>query len=175
MATTKERIQELSRSEAARAPVDRRAAEELDALETAWSAPARLDRPERPARARRGLGAVISPAWALGSALAWIVLLTVGYGVMPEPTAAELAQARPWLLAVLDWATLALLVGALVGFAARRRFGLAASLGSSAILVGFSVACPVTGHHETVGAWWGIQLACFAGLAAMSAIGLRRA
>jgi hypothetical protein len=167
MATTKDRLEELAR--------ERAADDTLRDLEAAWSAPAVRPRPARTVRTLRTLAEPISGAWAFGSAIAWILLLQIGYGVMPPASPEALAQPVPFVISALDWTSLGLLVVALAGFAARRRWSMAASLGSAAILLSFSVACPVSGHHEAIGAWWFVQLACFGALAAMSAVGLRKA
>jgi hypothetical protein len=42
-------------------------------------------------------------------------------------------------------------------------------------LVVATIMCPVSGHHTHLGAWWLVQLGCGLGLAATSAVGLRRA
>jgi hypothetical protein len=37
-----------------------------------------------------------------------------------------------------------------------------------------TVACPASGHHTQLGAWWIVQLGCGLGLVTTSALGLRR-
>jgi hypothetical protein len=174
MATTKDRLEELPGvGTGARRVLDRAALDGSPAPPTMPAEPASAPAPPRPSW--RWLLGSISGGWALGAAVAWIVLLNVGIRVMPTRSPEELAAATPLWASILDWASLALLVVALAGFAMRRRFGLAASLGSALILTSFTVACPITNHHETVGLWWSVQLACFATLAVLSVVGLRRA
>ena len=67
------------------------------------------------------------------------------------------------------------LLSTLVGFWLRRRWGLAASLVASGLLVISTVMCPVFGHHAGVGAWWVVQLSFGLGLATTCILGLRRA
>jgi hypothetical protein len=56
----------------------------------------------------------------------------------------------------------------------RRRWSLAASLLASGLLVASTLACPASGHHPRVGAWWVVQLGCGLGLVATSILGPRR-
>jgi hypothetical protein len=65
-------------------------------------------------------------------------------------------------------------VSAFAGFWLRRRWSMAASLVASGLLVVFTVACPTSGHHSQVGAWWVVQLGCGLGLVTTSTLGLRR-
>jgi phosphate/sulfate permease len=51
---------------------------------------------------------------------------------------------------------------------------MASSLVASGLLVVFTVACPTSGHHSQVGAWWVVQLGCGLGLVTTSTLGLRR-
>jgi hypothetical protein len=55
------------------------------------------------------------------------------------------------------------------GLVARRRLGVAASLGASVILATLSVLCPVSGHHA-FGVWWLGQMAAALGLVALSVV-----
>jgi hypothetical protein len=47
-------------------------------------------------------------------------------------------------------------------------------VGAGLLLLGLAVACPVSGHHEHVGAWWFAQLGAFTALTGASLAGLRR-
>ncbi len=83
---------------------------------------------------------------ALG--LMWVV----GYlavGALEPATPHELPVIAIVLTVVFH---LALLVTA-AGLIARRRWGIAASLGASALFLAGTVACPTTGHHS-MGVWW---------------------
>ena len=45
------------------------------------------------------------------------------------------------------------------GFAQRRRYGAAGSLGAAGVLAAMTVACPLSGHHAGIGAWWWFEVA----------------
>jgi uncharacterized membrane protein len=175
MATTKERLDELTRRE-----------RELDdhhvvALEDGGVADAELP----PAAAGNGpasavlrtslRGRLLEPVtgrWAAMGAVAWVVLLGIGIAVEPQPTNPNAVD--PWFLNVLGTVLLAAVVTAFAGFWLRRRWSLAASLLASGLLVVSTVACPASGHHTQLGAWWVVQLGCGLGLVTTSALGLRR-
>ena len=110
--------------------------------------------------------------WAAIGAVAWVVLLAVGIAV--EPPAADPNAVDPWFVSALDTIFLVALVSAFAGFGLRRRWGPAASLLASGVLLLFTVMCPASGHHTNVGAWWVVQLGCALALVVTSALGLRR-
>jgi hypothetical protein len=114
----------------------------------------------------------ISGRWAAIGAVAWVVLLGIGIAVEPQPTNPNAVD--PWFLNVLGTVLLAAVVTAFAGFWLRRRWSLAASLLASGLLVVSTVACPASGHHTQLGAWWVVQLGCGLGLVTTSALGLRR-
>jgi uncharacterized membrane protein len=175
MATTKDRLDELTRRE-----------RELDdhdvvALEDSGVADAQVP----PAPAGNGPAAAVlrtslrgrlleplSGRWAAIGAVAWIVLVGIGIAVEPQPTNPNAVD--PWFLNVLGTVLLAAVVAAFAGFWLRRRWSLAASLLASGLLVVSTVACPASGHHTQLGAWWVVQLGCGLGLVTTSALGLRR-
>jgi hypothetical protein len=176
MATTKDRLDELTRHE-----------RELDdhdvlALEDGGVADAQVPPAaagNRPAPAVLGTSSLrgrllepITGRWAAIGAVAWVVLLGIGIAVEPQPTNPNAVD--PWFLNVLGAVLLAAVVAAFAGFWLRERWGLAASLLASGLLVVATVACPVSGHHTQLGAWWVVQLGCGLGLVTTSALGLRR-
>jgi hypothetical protein len=114
----------------------------------------------------------ISGRWAAIGATAWVLLVGIGIAVEPPPTNPNAVD--PWFLDALGTILLAAVVGAFAGFWLRRRWSLAASLMASGLLVASTLACPVSGHHSQVGAWWVVQLGCGLGLVATSILGLRR-
>jgi hypothetical protein len=114
----------------------------------------------------------ISFRWAAIGAVAWVVLLGIGIAVEPPPTNPNAVD--PWFVDALGIVFLTALVGAFAGFWLRRRWSLAASLLASGLLVVSTIACPASGHHTNVGAWWVVQLGCALGLVATSTLGLRR-
>jgi hypothetical protein len=114
----------------------------------------------------------ITGRWAAIGAVAWVVLLGIGMAVEPPPTNPNAAD--PWFLDALGVVLLAAVMSAFTGFWLRRRWSMAASLVASGLLVVFTVACPTSGHHSQVGAWWVVQLGCGLGLVTTSTLGLRR-
>jgi hypothetical protein len=114
----------------------------------------------------------LSGRWAAIGAVAWVVLLGIGIAVEPQPTNPNAVD--PWFANVLGTVLVAAVVAAFAGFWLRRRWSLAASLLASGLLVVSTVACPASGHHTQLGAWWIVQLGCGLGLVTTSALGLRR-
>jgi uncharacterized membrane protein len=101
-----------------------------------------------------------------------VVLLEVVRAI--EPPAADPNAVDTWFVSALGTIFLVALVSAFAGFGLRRRWGPAASLLASGILLLFTVMCPMSGHHTNVGAWWVVQLGCALALVTTSALGLRR-
>jgi hypothetical protein len=114
----------------------------------------------------------ISGHWAAIGTVAWVVLLGIGIAVEPPPSNPNAVD--PWFVDALGTMLLTAVVGALAGFWLRRRWSMAASLLASGLLVVSTVACPASGHHTQLGAWWVVQLGCGLGLVATSILGLRR-
>jgi hypothetical protein len=156
MVATKDRLDELTRSER----------EQPEAAS---------DRPVA-AATRDPLGVrLLEPIpwhWAVAGAVAWVVLLAVGIAVEPPP--ADPNAVDPWFVDALGMILLVALLSAFAGFGLRRRWGPAASLVASGLLLLSTVMCPVSGHHAGIGAWWVVQLGCALALVTTSALGLRR-
>jgi hypothetical protein len=174
MATTRDHLEQLTNVE--REPDDH----DVVALEDIWGADA--DTPgaagDGPAvtilrsSLRSRLLEPISGRWAAIGAIAWVLLVGIGIAVEPPPTNPNAID--PWLVDALGAILLAAVVGAFAGFWLRRRWSLAASLVASGLLVASTLACPASGHHTQVGAWWVVQLGCGLGLVVTSILGLRR-
>jgi hypothetical protein len=175
MATTKDRLDQLTNVE--RELHDR---DEV-AREGMWGA----DAGGPPAAAGQGPAVTISRSslrsrllepitgrWAAIGAIAWVLLVGIGIAVEPPPTTPDAVD--PWFVDALGTVLLVAVVGAFAGFWLRRRWSLAASLVASGLLVASTLACPASGHHTQVGAWWVVQLGCGVGLVATSILGLRR-
>jgi hypothetical protein len=168
MATTKDRLDQLTRHERELDDHDVVALEDGGVADAqAPPAPAVL-----PTSLRWRLLEPLSGRWAAIGAVAWVVLLGIGITVEPQPTNPNLVD--PWFLNVLGAVLVAAVVAAFAGFWLRQRWSLAASLLASGLLVVSTVACPASGHHTQLGAWWVVQLGCGLGLVTTSALGLRR-
>ena len=102
-------------------------------------------------------------------ALAWVVFLPLAYVLEPSP--ARRGPAPGWAV-ILELAFTTTIVVAGIALARRQRMGLLASAGAAGLALAASVMCPVSGHHA-IGAWWFVQMAGFAALAAVSVAGLR--
>ena len=104
-----------------------------------------------------GLGECLSGWWAAGLVVAWIGIFTTGVMLEPAPSdpnaASPLAETMLGLALMIAWVVMA------AGCAKRRRYGAAGSLVGAVILVGMTIACPVSGHHSAIGAWWWFELA----------------
>jgi hypothetical protein len=173
MATTKDRLDELTRHE--REPDDHDVVALQDGrVMDAQAPPAAAG--NRLAVLRTSLrGRLLEPLsgrWAAIGAVAWVVLLGIGIAVEPQPTNPNVVD--PWFLNVLGTVLLAAVMAAFAGFWLRQRWSLAASLLASGLLVVSTVACPASGHHTQLGAWWVVQLGCGLGLVTTSVLGLRR-
>ena len=176
MATTKDRLlEELTNAERELHNRDVVAPEDIWGVEQGGPPPAAGQGPAV-AIARSSLGSrllePISGRWAAIGAIAWVLLVGIGIAVEPPPTNPNAVD--PWFLDALGAILLAAVVGAFAGFWLRRRWSLAASLLASGLLVASTLACPASGHHTQVGAWWVVQLGCGLGLVATSILGLRR-
>jgi uncharacterized membrane protein len=163
MVATKERLDELTVSE-------------LESHDGVAVTPQDGSLGDRWTRARRPLGErLLEPIpgrWAAIGAVAWVVLLEVVRAV--QPPAADPDAVDPWFVTALGTVFLVAMLSAFAGFGLRRRWGLAASLFASGLLLVSTVMCPVSGHHAGVGAWWVVQLGCALALVTTSALGLRR-
>ena len=175
MATTRDRLEQLTNVE--RELDD----QEVVALEDIWGADAQgppaaagqapaVTVPRSSLRSR--LLEPITGRWAAIGAVAWVLLVGIGIAVEPPPTNPDAID--PWFVDALGTVLLAAVVGAFAGFWLRRRWSLAASLLASGLLVVSTVACPASGHHTQLGAWWVVQLGCGLSLVATSILGLRR-
>jgi hypothetical protein len=125
----------------------------------AGPAPGRRDRPALSDRAVRLFGLRI---------LALVVL-----GAYVQPAADGPDPSRPLWASALDVVTTVGLLGLVVGTVAARRWTPWAGLLTGVPMFALSVSCPLSGHHQYA-AWWGVQLAAFAAMIALSAVTLRR-
>jgi hypothetical protein len=112
----------------------------------------------------------LSGGWAAVLTAAWVSIFTIGVAL--EPAAAD-DGALPFLGVLFGAALMASWVMMAAGFAQRRRYGAVGSLMGAGLLVAMAIACPVSGHHAGIGAWWWFQAAGSVALVAASGAALR--
>jgi len=128
-------------------------------------APAATGRPRQAA-----LTDPLSGGWALFLTVAWVTIFTIGVALEPAPANED---AMPLLGAVLMSGLMTGWVVMAAGFAHRRRYGAAGSLGAAGVLVAMTIACPLSGHHAGIGAWWWFEVGGSLTLVAASRAALR--
>ena len=116
--------------------------------------------------------APLSGRWAAALTVAWVAIFSIGVAL--EPAAAD-DEALPLLGAVIVTGLMASWVMMAAGFAQRRRYGAVGSLIAAGFLVAMTIACPVSGHHAGIGAWWWFEAAGSLALVAASGAALRSA
>jgi hypothetical protein len=117
-------------------------------------------------------GGRLSGRWAAGLTLAWLAIFSLGAAL--EPTPAD-GNAMPILGATLETGLMVGWMVMAVGFVHRRRYGAFGSLGAAVVLVAMTIACPLSGHHAGIGAWWWFEVAGSMALVSASATALRSA
>ncbi|HEY0397072.1 MAG TPA: hypothetical protein VGF00_01710, partial [Acidimicrobiia bacterium] len=98
--------------------------------------------------------------------LAWVVIFSLGVALEPAPANDD---ALPVLAAILMSALMIGWVVMAAGFAQRRRYGALGSLGAAGVLSAMTIACPLSGHHAGIGAWWWFEVAGAMALVSASA------
>jgi hypothetical protein len=120
------------------------------------------------ARADQGL----TRGWSRTLLLAWAFLYSTAYAVEPPPAHpnAPVPLAAVLLINALfvAWAVMC------VGLLARRTSGAKASFVAGGLFLVAAIACPVTGHHQSVGLWWFYQLTGAVTLMALSLLAIPR-
>ena len=116
--------------------------------------------------------AVLSRRWCLGLLLAWAFIFSTAVAVEPPPAHPN----APEPLAAVLLSTVLLGAWALmgVGLLARHPSGAKASFVAGGLFLAAAIACPVTGHHSSIGLWWFYELAGAAALMALSLLALPR-
>lgn len=110
--------------------------------------------------------------WPRNLGLAWVAVFAMAVAVEPAPADPEASD--PVWASLLFLGLLSALAVAGASLARRRRLGLMALIGAGGLALVGTVMCPVSDHHEAVGAWWYLQLTGFTALIGASLAGLRR-
>ena len=114
----------------------------------------------------------LSRGWCLGLLVAWAFIFSTAVAVEPPPAHPN----APEPLAAVLLSTVLLGAWALmgVGLLARHPSGAKASFVAGGLFLVAAIACPVTGHHSSIGLWWFYELAGAATLMALSLLALPR-
>lgn len=114
----------------------------------------------------------ITGRWPRRMGLAWVAVFAAA--VVIEPAPADPGAPEPLWASILFLGLVAALGAMAAGLARRQRLGFVASVVAGGLALVATVMCPVSGHHEAIGAWWYLQMAGFSGLVGASLVGLRR-
>lgn len=115
---------------------------------------------------------VVTGRWPAGLGVTWVAVFAAAFALEPSP--ADPRAAVPAWVGVMSFAMFAALGTMAAGLGRRQRLGLVASVVAGGVGLFGAVMCPVSGHHESIGAWWYLQMAGFTGLIGASLVGLRR-
>lgn len=115
---------------------------------------------------------VVPGRWPVGLGLAWVVVYAAAFALEPAP--ADPKAAIPVWMIVTSYAMFAALGTMAGGLARRQRLGLVVSVVAGGLALFGSVMCPISSHHESIGAWWYLQMAGFTGLIGASLVALAR-
>src|SRR5918994_4722283 len=108
---------------------------------------ARRGSPSASLSADRRLTHVWAAALGLGWPLATMAILAL------EPAPADPEAAAPFLVQAASLGFVVALLITAVAAGVRHPFAAVAGVAAGLIAVGFTIGCPVSGHH-TLGAWW---------------------
>ena len=114
----------------------------------------------------------LSRGWCMGLLLAWAFVFSTAVAVEPPP--AHPNAPEPLAAVLLGTALLGAWAVMGVGLLARHPAGAKASFVAGALFLAGAIACPVTGHHSSIGLWWFYELAGAATLMALSLLALPR-
>jgi peptidoglycan/LPS O-acetylase OafA/YrhL len=108
----------------------------------------------------------LSRGWAVTLPLAWALIFSSAAAVEPPP--AHPNAPEPLIGVLLGMMLFAAWTVMVVGIAGRRPVGAWGSLAAGVTMLAAAIACPVSGHHQSVGLWWFYELAGAAVLIALS-------
>ncbi len=97
----------------------------------------------------------LTPAWAAILGFGWPLATVVSIAIEPAPADPEAAV--PVIVSLGSFALFVALVATAVAAGNRQPSAAGAGVVTGLIALGFTVSCPVSGHH-TLGAWWYGQL-----------------
>ncbi|HEY6415227.1 MAG TPA: hypothetical protein VIX41_03280 [Acidimicrobiales bacterium] len=98
----------------------------------------------------------LTPTWAGILGFGWPLAIVASIALEPAPADPEAAV--PVVVSLASIGLFAALVATAVAAGNRQPAAAVAAVVTGLIALGFTVSCPVTGHH-TFGAWWFGQMA----------------
>jgi hypothetical protein len=114
----------------------------------------------------------LTRGWCLGLLLAWAFVFSTAVAVEPPP--AHPNAPEPFIAILLSSVLLGAWALMGVGLLARHPSGAKASFVAGGLFLAGAIACPVSGHHQSIGLWWFYELAGAATLMALSLLALPR-
>jgi hypothetical protein len=125
-------------------------------------------RREAPVRTRHAPGR-LTPTWAGILGFGWPLAVVVSMALEPAPADPEAAV--PVVVVLASLGLFAALVATAAAAGNRHPSAAVAGVITGLIALGFTVTCPVSGHH-TFGAWWFAQMGVTLAMLAVSAAAL---
>ena len=113
----------------------------------------------------------LAPTWAAILGFGWPMATVVSIALEPAPADPEAAV--PVIVSLASLALFVALVATAVAAGNRRPLAAVAGVLTGLIALGFTVTCPVSGHH-TLGAWWYGQLGLTLAMLGVSVAALGR-
>src|SRR5204862_4346642 len=104
--------------------------------------------------------------------VAWAVIFSTAAAIEPPP--AHPNAPEPLIGVLLGMILFSAWTAMVVGLAGRRPMGAWASAAAGATMLAAAIACPISGHHESVGLWWFYLLAGAAALIALRLLAIPR-
>jgi len=114
----------------------------------------------------------LSRGWCLALVLAWAFIFSTAAAIEPPP--AHPNAPEPVAAVLLGMALMGAWAFMGVGLLSRHSVGAKASFVAASLFLAGAIACPVTGHHQSIGLWWFYELAGAATLMALSLLALPR-
>jgi hypothetical protein len=125
-------------------------------------------RREAPVRTRHAPGR-LTPTWAGILGFGWPLAVVVSIALEPAPADPEAAV--PGVVVLASLGLFAALVATAAAAGNRHPSAAVAGVITGLIALGFTVTCPVSGHH-TFGAWWFAQMGLTLAMLAVSVVAL---
>jgi hypothetical protein len=113
----------------------------------------------------------LTPTWAAILGFGWPLVVVVSIALEPAPADPEAAV--PIVVSLASLGLFAALIATAAAAGNRHPSAAIAGVATGLIALGFTITCPVSGHH-TLGAWWFGQLGLTLAMLGVSAAALGR-